>query len=166
VEVLERKTCSLEQALECENEDAIIEGFMERYNVTQAEAKDIFHETKKWLWVAAEAAEEEMSLAIDKPLQVIDEMWHNFILYTRSYHMYCMEKFRRFIHHEPTPKAEKDKFQSELMKKPSEVIRRERERQQKQLSFLYDKLGAETLVKWYEELPTKYNEKYLASIKK
>lgn len=161
-----KKNTSLEKALDCENEPAIIDGFMKRYDVSEQEAKDIFHETKKWLWVAAEAAEEDMNLAIDKPLQVIDEMWHNFILYTRSYHKYCMDKFKRFIHHEPTPSSEKTRFKNEFLKNPSEVIRQKRERQQKQLSFLYDKLGAETIIRWYEELPSKYTEQYLNQIRK
>lgn len=38
----------LMQELYCENEHAILEGFMDRYRVSYQEAEDIFRETKKW----------------------------------------------------------------------------------------------------------------------
>jgi len=161
------KTCTLEEALDFENGSVVIEGFMTRYNVSQEEAERIFNETKKWLWLAAKASDEEkFSLSIDKPLEIIDEMWHNFILHTKQYHKYCLEKFRKFIHHEPTPEKVKVDFQHKISVNPSTEIKEWKERYQKQLSYIYDNLGAETVIKWYEELPSKYTPAYLESLKK
>lgn len=35
------------------------------------------------------------------PSQVADELWHEFILYTRHYERFCQEAFGRFLHHAP-----------------------------------------------------------------
>ncbi|MFT6036401.1 MAG: hypothetical protein ACI9XJ_001983, partial [Marivirga sp.] len=158
--------CSLEDALDFANGEVVIDGFMNRYDVSKEEAHAIFNETKKWLWLAAKASEEEkLSLSIDKPLLIIDEMWHNFILHTKQYQRYCMDKFKRFIHHEPTPSADKAKYQEALASNPSLEIQKWKEKYQKQLSYIYDNLGPETVIKWYEEIPTKYSPEYLESIK-
>ena len=161
------QSCDLETALEFENDHLIIDGFMKRYNVDLEEAASILQETKKWLWIAAKASDEEkFSLSIEKPLAVIDEMWHNFILHTRQYHKYCMDKFKRFIHHDPTPSSEKVKFQQRVAENPTEEVKKWKDRYQQQLSYIYDHLGPETVIKWYEELPSKYTPNYLESLKK
>ena len=35
------------------------------------------------------------------PSQVVDELWHNFILYTRNYQQFCQRAFGFFLHHTP-----------------------------------------------------------------
>jgi hypothetical protein len=35
------------------------------------------------------------------PSQVADELWHEFILYTRNYDQFCQKAFGRFLHHTP-----------------------------------------------------------------
>lgn len=35
------------------------------------------------------------------PSQVVDELWHEFILYTRDYERFCQAAFGRFMHHTP-----------------------------------------------------------------
>jgi len=36
------------------------------------------------------------------PSQVTDDLWHEFILYTRQYQQFCTQAFGRFLHHTPT----------------------------------------------------------------
>ena len=36
------------------------------------------------------------------PSKVVDECWHEMILFTRSYHDFCHQFHGRFIHHEPS----------------------------------------------------------------
>jgi len=38
---------------------------------------------------------------IAMPSQVVDEMWHEFILYTRNYEAFCRRAIGRFLHHTP-----------------------------------------------------------------
>ncbi len=35
------------------------------------------------------------------PSQVVDDLWHEFILYTRNYEHFCRKAFGRFMHHTP-----------------------------------------------------------------
>lgn len=35
------------------------------------------------------------------PSQVADDLWHEFILYTRAYEQFCNRAFGRFLHHTP-----------------------------------------------------------------
>src|SRR5688572_1769389 len=36
---------------------------------------------------------------VSMPSQVADDLWHEFILYTRSYDAFCRRAFGRFMHH-------------------------------------------------------------------
>ncbi len=38
---------------------------------------------------------------VSMPSQVVDDLWHEFILYTRNYQDFCHEAFGRFMHHTP-----------------------------------------------------------------
>ncbi|MBL6447134.1 hypothetical protein JMN32_12500 [Fulvivirga sp. 29W222] len=159
-------TIDLMEATDCDTEKIVIEGFMERYNVSYEEAKDIFIETKKWLWLASKTQNSETALFIDKPLLIIDEMWHNFILHTKLYYKFCIQHFKRFIHHDPTPPNIKQEQRNSLIENPTKALKEHEERLKKQYSIIYDNLGAETLLKWYETMAEKYTPEYIQSIKK
>lgn len=38
---------------------------------------------------------------VSMPSQVVDDLWHEFILYTRHYDAFCRQAFGRFLHHTP-----------------------------------------------------------------
>lgn len=38
---------------------------------------------------------------VSMPSQVTDDLWHEFILYTRNYELFCRRAFGRFMHHTP-----------------------------------------------------------------
>jgi hypothetical protein len=38
---------------------------------------------------------------VSMPSQVVDELWHEFILYTRQYDRFCQKAFGCFLHHTP-----------------------------------------------------------------
>jgi hypothetical protein len=38
---------------------------------------------------------------VSMPSQVVDDLWHEFILYTRDYQDFCAKAFGRFLHHTP-----------------------------------------------------------------
>lgn len=38
---------------------------------------------------------------VSMPSQVVDDLWHEFILYTRNYENFCRKAFGRFLHHTP-----------------------------------------------------------------
>jgi hypothetical protein len=38
---------------------------------------------------------------VSMPSQVVDDLWHEYILYTRNYEQFCQAAFGRFLHHTP-----------------------------------------------------------------
>ena len=38
---------------------------------------------------------------VSMPSQAADDLWHEFILYTKHYHAFCGKAFGRFLHHSP-----------------------------------------------------------------
>jgi hypothetical protein len=38
---------------------------------------------------------------VSMPSQVVDDLWHELILYTRQYQSFCQQAFGRFMHHSP-----------------------------------------------------------------
>src|SRR3954468_1154439 len=38
---------------------------------------------------------------VSMPSQVVDDLWHEFILYTREYNRFCQRAFGTFLHHMP-----------------------------------------------------------------
>lgn len=149
------------------DEQLIIEAFMSRYKVDYCEAEDIFNETKKWLWLAAKSSEQsEFNLFIDKHLMIIDEMWHNFILHTKQYYKYCFGNFNRIIHHVPTPSKSKQLVNKDRLTNHEAELSKNREKTRKQFDFIYDNLGPDTLLKWYEEMAEKYTPEYLESLRR
>lgn len=63
--------------------------------LNELDAKLLLTETLKFLYLIAKY---KQSLS---PSIIVDLTWHEFILYTRLYHDFCMDKFGRFIHHTP-----------------------------------------------------------------
>lgn len=39
--------------------------------------------------------------SVSMPSQITDDLWHEFILYTKAYHHFCIKAFGRFLHHTP-----------------------------------------------------------------
>lgn len=150
------KKCSLQEALDYENEDVIFR-FVKTYNISEIDAQDLFYQTKKWLWLCYKAIadpEENHRFVIDDSLLIIDEMWHNFILFTFDYNNYCNLKFGFYIHHYPTKKNES----IEWNKSPKENLNNYIENLKVQYSLIYDFLGEDTLKLWYRDYPITYSK--------
>lgn len=160
-----KTVCTLEEAVNYDNDD-VVHRFVGIFDMPFEDAKQIFHETKKWIWLAAIAEEERsIKLLMDKDLVWIDEMWHNFILFTKAYDDYCATKFGFYVHHRPTPHKEKLHLESEIATNPS-IAENLIKMCERKYSYIYDKLGEETLRLWYATMCYKYTSSYLLSIRK
>lgn len=62
---------------------------------------ELFDEMMKFLYLCAT---NEGSMA---PPEDIDEIWHNFILFTGDYADFCQEKVGMFLHHQPLTVAQR-----------------------------------------------------------
>jgi hypothetical protein len=145
------------------NDTDVVGRFLDIFVVSRADANDIFLETKRWIWLCAAAHCDRKKgktvprLIIDRPIGYIDEMWHNFILFTKRYHSFCDSHFGFYVHHNPTPKRRKDQMKHALMNE-SGAIESVLEVRKKQYSYIYDKLGPKTLTRWYFTLSEKYSD--------
>jgi hypothetical protein len=156
------KIPDLEKILEYKNED-IIHRFMKEFSLSEIESEDIFTETKKWLYACTVGKSKQNSprLLIDDSLLIIDEMWHNFILHTTLYFDFCNEHFGYYVHHQPTSKKEMQEFKTNFKEK----YKKYKNQIQIQLEYLYDLLGEETVIKWYDIYPSIYSEKKIFELK-
>lgn len=136
---------TIEAALEYDNPE-LIQKFLDRYSVTREEALDIFDETKKWLWFAANA--KDCDLSINDSMYMIDEMWHLFITFTKDYADYCDKNFGKFIHHFPVTQQERDAAAKKFRKDPDAYKKERIEKFRAQFKEICKVLGKRTLYKW------------------
>ena len=78
----------------------LIDRMVEKYGWTKTEAELVFEDTKRFLYLCGTGTQ------VVAPSPKIDEVWHNFILYTEDYLAFCKTQFGRFIHHRPRRKSD------------------------------------------------------------
>lgn len=161
--------CSIDEAVGYRDPD-IVDRFGALFTVSQSEAEAIFDETKKWIWLLAVAATERKSgrdvprLVIDSYLNIIDEMWHNFLLFTRRYDDYCQSRFGFFVHHDPTPPREKKLIMRSL--ETSNGHERILDARRQQYLYVAEKLGSATLELWYDDWSDLYTPTYVKKLRR
>ncbi|MBI4440850.1 hypothetical protein HY639_01665 [Candidatus Woesearchaeota archaeon] len=76
---------------------------------TQQDYQIVFSEFKKYVALIKTTGQ-----SIPMTSKAVDEVWHQFILFTREYHAFCDDMFGRYIHHAPAtrsqPVAKADNF--------------------------------------------------------
>lgn len=158
------KMVSLDEVLAYENVDVVYR-FQKVYGVSTEESSDIFSQVKRWMWLAHTRKIEGIAtgLSIDPPLVVIDEMWHNFILFTVEYHEFCDKYFGYYIHHGPATEGEDREFYAMKDTTPiGELRKKVMDSKRAQYEYVYDKLGKDIFQKWYVTYPKKYTPVFLA----
>jgi len=69
----------------------VVKCFLRNFKMEEAEAVDIFNETKKWLYLSncvinkSLETGEKIVAHITSDMKMIDDMWHTFILCTKDY---------------------------------------------------------------------------------
>lgn len=155
---------SLDKIKEYKNEEVVYR-FTKMINIPKEEAEIIFEELKKWLWLCAKAKKDRANnsekvpkrIVIDDSLIIIDEMWHNFICYTKDYSDFCNDILGTFIHHFPTPKLFNDNLKVKIERDP----KYQRDRRKKQYNYIFDLLGSDTLELWYDKFADKYTPEFI-----
>lgn len=159
-------TCSLEAALAYDNAN-IVDGFLDKFAVSAAEAEELFTETKKFLWLIALARGRRMRTpAVTDHIMVLDEMWHNFVLFTLEYRQYCDALYGFYVDHAPTTRSERELAAQRELEQPALVLTEWKAELRDQLSFIYDELGEETVVRWYETYPKRYSPRRLEELRR
>jgi hypothetical protein len=145
---------TLKAALDYANPDVIAK-FRDKFSVSLEEALDIFSETKKWLWFAANSEVEGVS--IHRAIQIIDEMWHTFITFTVDYAQYCESRFGRYLHHIPLTqealRSAQRRFEADAQSNKDDRAKR----LHAEFSEIQRLLGDETLITWLVIFREKYS---------
>ncbi len=140
---------SLTTLLSYQNEN-VISRYERDYPDSRMKGEEAFRELMKYIWLSCKHHADiqhsqddhtlQFSCSVHSEMVDVDNMWHTFLLFTRDYQAFCREYLgNMFFHHEPaTSKDESSKEQYKL-----ELSR--------YLSYIYDHLGEETLLKWFDE---------------
>lgn len=160
----ERREISLSDVLSYTN-DKIPQRFQKRVNINREKSNEIFYELLKYLWLC------HCSPRSVAPTLIIDEMWHNFILFTHDYANFCREYFGYYVHHNPTPKGYfgySDEFRRGEFEWSAEMTQEYNHRIasrefQEQIRIISERLGEETAVRWYIDYNREFDEEFFAT---
>jgi hypothetical protein len=128
----------------------VVASYRRNHPASRSRADSLFTEMLRFLWLSQKHAREfrdnpgdeslNFSLVMHEEMREIDNMWHSFILYTKDYTDFCLEKFGEYLHHEPDIATKNPqslwKFKADL---------------EKFLSYAYDELGEETVRAWFAQ---------------
>lgn len=149
-----------EEVIAYKNED-ITSRFTDLLEVSENEAEEIFIETRKFLYLSLQPG-----IFIPDELLILDEMWHNFILFTRVYQEFCLDYFGVYLHHIPASKQEKQLHHLAVLQDPQSARRNFENKLTKLISVTYDQFGAATVQKWFQEYPEKYSQENIKALRK
>src|SRR5262245_42313769 len=112
----QRAPASLEDVLAYRCPD-VLRRFRKLFDVSPTEAAALFREVKKLLWLTArQHARGREAPTLFGCQAMMDEMWHNFVLFAEEYERFCVRFFGHVIKHHPEtrrrrlPAAEHDRL--------------------------------------------------------
>jgi hypothetical protein len=73
----------------------LLDRMVDKHGWSEDHARECFEDTKRYLFLCAKTGKPLV------PSKKIDEMWHNFILFTMDYEEFCRTRLGRFMHHRP-----------------------------------------------------------------
>lgn len=147
------------EAYECQE---VILKFSRDYKVTLAQSQMLFKETMKMLWLMVKHRLEQdnatecfipSDFIVQKAMDPLDKMWHEFILFTQEYHKFCETFFGSYLHHVPCSEKEFQAFQQRKVERKESFERLEREKLKVFVTYIQQNLGNETLEAWFKEVP-------------
>lgn len=154
---------TLDEALAYQNDD-IPRRFLDEWTVEFAAARELFDDVKRFLYLAEQP--DAGDVTIHGPLLILDEMWHNFVLFTHEYTDYCTSVYGRYLHHGPTTQAEVLALEAEFAARPDAARMELVERHARQREAVVRHLGVETLLRWYVDYPQTYDTEFFATRRK
>ncbi|HET7500357.1 MAG TPA: hypothetical protein VFK02_05115 [Kofleriaceae bacterium] len=150
------KPRSLDEVLAYKN-PKVIWRFQDKFALAARDAKDLFRETLRWLWACATSrALGGPALHIRHSMTLLDEMWHEFILFTQDYTEFCDRYLGGYIHHQPATRLEKQAFRRGYRRHPARMREQEEASLVEQFRFLRDHVGERVLEKWIRGYRAKY----------
>jgi hypothetical protein len=102
---------SLEEILGYKN-SRVIERYEDELNLSGEEAETLFRDVLLFLYVCG-TTDRKSEIT---PTKAIDEGWHEFIMFTKDYGIFCKEYFGIFIHHNPFTRSDRASGRGSPMK--------------------------------------------------
>jgi hypothetical protein len=93
-------------------------------------------------------------------------MWHNFILFTATYRDFCEHYFGTYLHHTPASKKEKLEHRTQILTDVQAARKTFSDKLALLMSITYDELGADTVVKWFQQYPVQYSAAVIKKLRK
>jgi len=151
---------TLDEVLQYHHEGVILR-FLEEYEFSRSDADEIFMDTKRWLWVCANAPD-GVNPYVDQSTVIIDKMWHHFVLFTRDYREFCDTYFGKFLDHFPFTDVEYAEQKDIEAADPDDFMAKKQKAFTTNLRHVGQTLGKDFVVKWYLEYPKRYPAKRIA----
>lgn len=129
----------------------IIYRYNKDYPHATMHAEDALRELMKFIWLCLKHESDkknnpsnvllDFACTIHPEMCDIDNMWHTFLLFTKDYHEFCSNYLGGvFFHHEPIVDMN-DNHLDERYEQELTLY----------LSYIYDNLGEDTLMRWFEQ---------------
>jgi hypothetical protein len=142
-----RKTVApLAEVLQYKN-DRVVRKFLQQYEIPPREARLLFRETLKFLWLSTR----KPNVMILHQMLMLDEMWHTFVLFSSAYEDFCMKYFGRMVHHFPAVKGDPRPPRDDDAELDALI------------GLVYDELGKATAIRWFETFAQRYTAQYVES---
>ena len=127
---------------------AVLKLYVQNYPNNKLTAGQAFTEILKYLWLSQKHAIDMKSnpdvetfpreCFMPRSMREIDEMWHEFILFTEAYTTFCLNYFGEYMHHLPNI--------FDNSPQPRDIVEREVE---KLIPYIFDHLGEDTVRTWF-----------------
>jgi hypothetical protein len=151
----------LEAVLAYEN-PSVISRFQDKFKLSTRETKALFRETLRWLWLCVRSRQTGGPLLeIRTSMLFLDEMWHEFLMFTRDYQQFCLEYLGEYVHHLPTTRAAKRAMQQAWRKNPEEARRAREKSLVEQFTFIRQELGGDVLDRWVRKYKVRYPPEFM-----
>ena len=150
---------NLRKALAYQN-DEVVHKFVSNWDVTVDEARELFAETLRMLWMVNKCRARGRPFKIEPALFILDQMWHTFALFTPEYRAYCRMAYGRFLDHKPTTRADRAAGRELADRDPAAFEELRLEEATYRWQMVIDTFGEQTLLKWWVELPTRYDQRF------
>ncbi len=100
------------------------------------------------LWLRARAEELGVSpgLVIVPGQELLEEMWHGFVLFTAEYERFCVSRFGRVVHHHPTTRDDPPLDDEAL---------------HRYVALVFDELGEAAATRLFRTYPRRYTPEFL-----
>jgi hypothetical protein len=155
-------TITLDEALAYQN-DLIPLRFLDDWDVSLDEARLLFDDVKRWLWLNSQTGWE---LTFVGPVSIIDEMFHMFILFTHQYRKYCDDVFGEYVDHIPMTATDKKQRDAAHAKDHEGTVQRELEERERMRRLIAERLGVDVLLRWWVDYPANYGDEFFRTRRK